>query len=225
MSAIILPLVNRLLARLVGHVSSFLALAVTAAFPILAFNPLRSRLQRLVDRKMKPEDVTFDETSDLLNIQLQALFPTGRLLETLLTCVTGQLNLASAAAYTPVGERLALARETPTGCGAPTDLPIDGSDRDKLLRGQVVAPQDGSGFSFFVPLTSSGGPARHFYGVLALGPRRSGKGYTTPLERGLRILGFEAGKALYVAGLRESAGADIEARLERIERRIASLTS
>jgi hypothetical protein len=45
------------------------------------------------------------------------------------------------------------------------------------------------------------------------------------LERGLRELGIEAGKALYVAGLRESNRLDLESRLERIERRIASMKS
>jgi hypothetical protein len=227
LSAVILPLVNRLIGRLAGKVSPALALAITAAFPILAFNPLRARIQRFVDRRMKPEDVTFDETSDLLGLELQAWLGPGELMGTLVGSVAGQLDLASAAAYTPEGDggRLVLARETPDGAGSPAELALDQAARDRLRQGGVVAPPDGSGFSFFVPLTAARTPGSELGGVLALGRRRSGKGYTTPLERGLRALGLEAGKALYVARLRESDRSDLEDRLERIERRIAALKS
>lgn len=224
MSAIILPLVNRLLAKLVGHVSPLLALAVTAAFPILAFNPLRTRVQRAVDRRMKPEDVTFDETSDLLGLEVQAWLGPRELMATLVSSVAGQLNLASASAYAPEADgRLVLAQETPLGSGSPPELSFDGEVRDRLLQGKVVVPPEESGFSFFVPLTTVNTPACGLSGILALGARRSGKGYTTPLERGLQVLGVEAGKALYVAGLRESNRRDLEGRLEQIERQIASL--
>lgn len=205
--------------------SPFLALAMTAAFPILAFNPLRVRIQRFVDRRMKPEDATFDETSELLDLELQAWLGPGELMGTVVGAVAGQLNLASAAAYAPEGDggRLVLARETPGGAGSPAELALEDAARDRLRQGGLVVPPEGSGFSFFVPLTAARTPGAELCGVLALGPRRNGKGYTTPLERGLRDLGVETGKALYVARLRESSRSDLEARLERIERRIDAL--
>ncbi len=225
MSAIILPLVNRLVGRLAGKVSPVLALAITAAFPILAFNPLRARVQRFVDRRMKPEDVTFDETSDLLGLELQAGLGPNELLGTLVGGVAGQLDLASAAAYAPEGEsgRWALARETPRGAGSPPELALDEGARTVLGRGGLVSPPDGSAFSVLVPLAACRAPGGALDGVLALGRRRSGKGYTTPLERGLRLLGTEAGKALYVARRREADRSGLEDRLERIERRLETL--
>ncbi len=224
-SAIILPLVNRLIGRLAGRVSPALALAITAAFPILAFNPLRARVQRFVDRRMKPEDVTFDETSGLLALELQAGLGPSELLGTLVGGVAGQLDLASAAAYASEGEsgRLVLARETPDGAGSPPELALDDGARSALGRGGLVSPSDGSPFSFLVPLAASRAPGGALDGVLALGRRRSGKGYATPLERGLRLLGAEAGKALYVARRREADRTDLEGRLERIERRLEAL--
>jgi len=224
-SAIILPLVNRLIGRLAGKVSPALALLITAAFPILAFNPLRARVQRFVDRRMKPEDVTFDETSDLLGLELQAWLGPGELMGTLVGSVAGQLNLASAAAYTPEGGdgRLVLARETPAGAGSPAELALGDEVRARLRQGGVVAPSEGSAFSFLVPLAAARTPGAELSGVLALGARRNGRGYTTALERGLRALGVEAGKAIYVARLRESDRSDLEDRLDRIERRIAEL--
>ena len=223
--AVVLPLMNRLVGRLAGKVSPALALVMTAAFPILAFNPLRLRVQRFVDGRMKPEDVTFDETSELIGLELQAWLGPGELMGTLVGSVAGRLDLASAAAYAPDGDggRLALARETPADAGSPPELALDDEARNTLTQGGVVALPDGSAFSCLVPLAASREPGGELGGVLALGRRRSGKGYTTPLERGLRVLGLEAGKALYVARLRESNRSDLEDRLERIERRIAAL--
>ncbi len=224
MSAIILPLMNRLIGKLAGKVSPLLALAFTAAFPIVAFNPLRTRIQRLVDRRMKPEDVTFDEASALLGLKVQAGLPPGDLLETLVASVAGQMDLASAAAYTPDSEgRLVLAKETPPGHGSPPGLTVDGATRDDLTHGRLVLPPEGSDFSALVPLTTGVPFADGLSGVLALGPRQNGRGYTTPLERGLRILGIEAGKAFYVARFRESNRRNLEEWLDRIERRIGSL--
>jgi hypothetical protein len=205
MSAAILAVLTTLIGKIFGNVSRLLAVAATAAFPVAAFNPMRQRIQRFVDRKMKPEEVSFAETSGLLSLEVQALLPPGDMMGTLVRAVAGQLDLASAAAYTPTEEGgLALAQETPGGAGLPAELPVDEATRDGLRQGRLVPMPEGSGFSFLVPLTTSRTLGHAFCGVLALGPRRSGRGYTTPLEHGLQQLGIEAGKSLYVAQLRES---------------------
>jgi hypothetical protein len=134
------------------------------------------------------------------------------------------LGLASAAAYTPDPEgRLVLAEETPPGHGSPTGLTVDGTARNAMTHGGVVFPPEGSVFSALVPLTTGIACTDGLSGVLALGPRQNDRGYTTSLERGLRLLGAEAGKAFYVARLRESDRRSLEERLDGIERRIGSL--
>ncbi|HSQ79257.1 MAG TPA: PDZ domain-containing protein, partial [Candidatus Bathyarchaeia archaeon] len=205
LSAAVLAVTTTLIGKIFGNVSKLLAVAATAAFPVAAFNPLRQRIQRLVDRKMKPEEVSFAETSTLLGLEVQALLPPAELLGTLVQAVAGQLGLDSAAAYVPeAGESLRLAREAPLGAGAPEELQLDGAVRESLRQGRLVPMPEGSGFTFLVPLTTSRTLGHAFCGVLALGRRRNGRGYTTPLEHGLRQLGVDAGKALYVARLRES---------------------
>jgi PDZ domain len=205
MSAAILAVMTTLIGKIFGNVSRLLAVAATAAFPVAAFNPMRQRIQRLVDRKMKPEEVSFAETSGLLNLEVQALLPPADMMGTLVRAVAGQLDLASAAAYTPAADgSLTLAQETPVQAGLPQRLPVDEATGEGLRQGKLLPMPDGSAFSFLVPLTTSRTLGHAFCGVLALGPRRSGRGYTTPMEHGLRQLGVEAGKALYVAQLRES---------------------
>jgi hypothetical protein len=205
LSAAVLAVMTTLIGKIFGNVSRLLAVAATAAFPVAAFNPLRSRIQRFVDRKMKPEEVSFAETSGLLGLEVQALLPPAEMMGTLVRAVAGQLDLASAAAYAPTTDgNLVLARETPAGAGSPRELPVDGPMRDGLGQGRPLPMPEGSVFSLLVPLTTSRTLGHAFCGVLALGRRRSGRGYTTPMEHGLRQLGIDAGKALYVAQLRES---------------------
>jgi hypothetical protein len=205
LSAAILAVTTTLIGKIFGNVSKLLAVAATAAFPVAAFNPLRQRIQRVVDRKMKPEEVSFGETSALLGLEVQALLPPAELLGTLVQAVAGQLVLDSAAVYVPAADNsLSLAQETPPGAGSPAGLSIDEAARDGLRQGRLVPMPESSGFSFLVPLMTSRTLGHAFCGVLALGRRRNGKGYTTPMEHGLRQLGIEAGKALYVARLRES---------------------
>lgn len=215
MSAAILAVLTSLIGKIFGNVSKLLAVAMTAAFPLAAFNPLRTRIQRLVDRRLKPEEISFGETGALLALEVQALLGPGEVLGTLVRAAAEQLNLVSAAAYTPAaGERLVLANETPPDAGSPPELPIDDATRDSLQRGMVVPTPDGSSFSHFVPLTIARTLGHGLCGVLALGPRRTGKGYTTPMERSLRELGVEAGKALYVVQLRESSLKGMEGGLD-----------
>jgi hypothetical protein len=205
MSAAILAVLTTLVGKIFGNVSRLLAVAATAAFPVAAFNPLRQRIQRFVDRKMKPEEVSFAETCGLLNLEVQALLSPPDMMDTLVRAVAGQLDLASAAAYTPAADgSLMLAQETPAQAGLPRRLPVDEATGEGLRQGRLASMPEGSAFSFLVPLTTSRTLGHAFCGVLALGPRRSGRGYTTPMEHGLRQLGVDAGRALYVAQLRES---------------------
>lgn len=205
LSAAVLAVMTTLIGKIFGNVSRLLAVAATAAFPVAAFNPLRLRIQKMVDRKMKPEEVSFAETSALLGLEVQALLPPEDLLETLVPAVAGQLGLVSAAAYLPdAGDRLVLARRFPSDAGLAAELAIDEAASDDLKQGRLAPMPEGSGFSVLVPLMTSRTLGHAFCGVLALGPRRNGKGYTTPMEHGLRQLGIEAGKALYVARLRAS---------------------
>ena len=222
MTAAVMAVLTTLIGKAFGGVSKLLAVAATAAFPVATYNPLRARIQRFVDRRMKPEEVSFAETSSLLALEVQALLPPADLLATLVRAAAGQLNLSSAAAYTPSDDgRLVLARETPAGSGAPPELPVDEATRDILRQGRIVPTPEGSGFSHFVPLTTARTLTHSLSGVLALGPRQNGRGYTTPMERSLRDLGVEAGKALYVAQLREANRKGTEGGPDGLERQAA----
>ena len=60
-------------------------------------------------------------------------------------------------------------------------------------------------------------------GILVLGPRNSEEGYPTHVLKGLQKLGCDAGKAIYIAQLREHLGQNILDRLVAIEKGLAVL--
>jgi hypothetical protein len=105
----------------------------------------------------------------------------------------------------------------------PGELILDAETLEKLKHGQVVIPENNPGLTFLVPLTAARTHALGLCGVIALGPQRNGKGYTTPLERGLHELGHEAGKALYVAQLRESSLQAMGGRLGALEQQVTGM--
>lgn len=200
--AVVLAIANALIGQFFGAASPLLVAAVTTAFPVAMFNPLRARIQKLVDGRLKPEEVSYSEISQLLVLEVQALLPASELFETLAGAVAGQLDLTFAAAYTHTPDnRLVLAHTTSTEGGDPAELAIDDDMRDKMEHGELVTLPEGSRHTCYIPLTTIGVPVPRVRvcGVLALGPRKNEKGFTTAVENGLRTLGHEAGKSLYVA--------------------------
>jgi len=205
--AIVLAVTNTLVGQVFGSASPVLVVAITTAFPVAMFNPMRTRIQKLVDMRLKPEEVSFLEISALMVLEVQAMLPARELLMTLARAVAGQLDLSYAAGYIYTADnRLTLSYSTAEGVAQmPLELTIDAATRDMLEHGDIVPPPDGSGLIYLVPLTTISIHTSDLCGVLALGPRNNQKGFTTPMGDGLRVLGREAGKSLYVAQRREHA--------------------
>ncbi|MCL4506475.1 MAG: PDZ domain-containing protein [Chloroflexi bacterium] len=225
LSAISLAAVNSLVGQLFSGVSPFLVVAISAAFPVAAFNPLRGWIQRMVDRSLKPEEMSFSETYAFLALEVQAMLGPAELLHMLVIDVTRQLDLISAGVYLCApDDRLMLTERAiqDVGTELPPELALEAPMKTELHAGNVMAPPDGMGLSLLVPLVV-GTRALDLCGVLALGPRRSGKGYTTPVQRGLKELGKEAGKSIYVAQRSQSSLQHIAERLSALEQRIAGL--
>ena len=223
LSTVSLAAVNILIGQLFSGVSPLLVVAISAAFPVVAFNPLRGWIQRLVDRSFKPEEMNFNETYAFLALEVQAMLGPAELLHMLVVDVTRQLDLLSAGVYLRLPDnRLMLAERAAPEDNLPPELALDVAMKENLHKGNVIAPPEGAGLSFMVPLVV-GTRALDLCGVLALGPRRSGKGYTTPVQRSLKELGREAGKSIYVAQRSQHSLQHIAERLSALEQRIDGL--
>jgi hypothetical protein len=118
--------------------------------------------------------------------------------------------------------RLALSEPLTLDAEVP-QLTLDEKSRGQLEKGEVVLPPEDSSFSLYIPLVINRASRPDFLGVLAFGQRNTGKGYPTAVLKSLRKLGSDAGKAIYIAQLRERMGLTIMDRLAAIEKGLSSL--
>jgi len=104
-------------------------------------------------------------------------------------------------------------------------LSVPLKDRTILEKGDVLVPVDTSRYSLYLPLMLKRASKPEFLGVLALGLRENGVGYSSVVLKNLKKFGVEAGKVLYIAKLRESTGRNIMERLASIEKGLANLNT
>ena len=208
-----------LLQVLTGQESSLAIVGSTLAIAIL-FQPLRQRLQRTIDGRFYRRTVNFrqaftefaHEVRTIIDLQplLRALVDrTAHLLDITHGGVFLRANGGTADRGTPL--LLAEAQDWPpheaAQLPAVTDDPSWWSHLRRLEAGRVVWQRHEQHVHLLVPLLA---PRREdrtrrpsLLGVLAVGPQRSGRGYTREDATNLMGLADQAGTALYVAQLFE----------------------
>ena len=68
-----------------------------------------------------------------------------------------------------------------------------------MRAGELVVPESGAEYSLLVPLLVPRARFPDFLGVIVLGQRLNGKGYSTPILENLKTLGSDAGTAIYLS--------------------------
>ncbi len=199
-------------------------IGLLAILPLaLMFVPLRDTLQNFVDSRFKPEEVDFSGSIVEFAPEAQLMLTSGDILKILTHQVREQLNVTEAEIYLKYesGE-LILAEPIKPEADA-ISLSMHQQERAILEKGDVLVPTDTSRYSLYLPLTLKRASKPDFLGVLALGSRENGVGYSSIVLKSLKKFGLEAGKVLYIAKLRESSGRNIMERLASIEKGLANL--
>ena len=206
-----------LLEAVTGQESKLAVVGSTLAIAVL-FQPLRHRLQATIDRRFYRRTVSFRQAFTEFAREVRTIIDLPELLRALVDRTADLLDIThggvflrpngSADRFEPL--RLAQARDWPGA--AAEQLPVMVGDRAwpdqlrKLEAGRVVR-QDGQHFPLLVPLLAPRREDRSLrpllLGVLAVGPQRSGRGYTRADAATLLTLADQAGTALYVAQLVE----------------------
>ena len=190
---------------------------------VVLFSPLRDGLQNFVDRRFKPEEIDFSGTIVEFSPEAQLMLSSNDILKILARQAKEQLSLSEAEIYLKHENGDLILSEPPQEESAARLLLIPGKERAMLEGGDVVVPADTSHYSLYLPLSLKRASKPDFLGVLALGTRESGVGYSSSVIRSLQKFGVEAGKVLYIAKLRESTGKNIIDRLASIEKGLANL--
>lgn len=199
-------------------------LAIFVILPLVVlFVPLRDALQGFVDRHFKPEEIDFSGTIVELSPDAQLMLSFRDILHILTKQAIEQLAVTSAVIYLK-HETGALRSVVSYPVDTPTEeINLDTRARQQIEKGLAVLPPESSNFSLYVPLLVSRASKHDFLGVLALGPRQTGAGYSTSVIKSLQKFGADAGKVIYIARLRESTGQNILERLASIEKGLASM--
>jgi len=204
-----------LLQAVTGQESNLAVVASTLAIAVL-FQPLRQRLQSAIDRRFYRRTVSFRQAFTEFAREVRTIIDLPELLRALVDRTADLLDITHGGVFLrPNGGtdrfvplRLAQARDWPRG--AAQQLPEMTGDRAwpdqlrKLEAGRVVR-LGGQHFPLLLPLLAPRREDRSLrpmlVGVLAVGPQRSGRGYTRADAANLMGLADQAGTAIYVAQL------------------------
>ncbi|MBK9211208.1 MAG: hypothetical protein IPL71_24170 [Anaerolineales bacterium] len=191
LGGISLAVINYAIGQWFEENSSVWAVVISVLPVAAAFNPLRDWVQEIVDRYFKPEEVNFENHFLEFRSDIRDMLGTSRMIEVVSRQVKKQLDVETVRIY--------LADENEN---IPS-LAVGDDALKRLINGQLVVGEDNSEYSLMVPLVVERPVIPDFIGVIVLGRRLKGKGYSTPILDSLTLLGTKAGEAIYLSRLNE----------------------
>ncbi|HSH81227.1 MAG TPA: AAA family ATPase [Herpetosiphonaceae bacterium] len=183
--------------------------------------PLRRRLQTFVDRRFYREKVDFRQAFTDFAGEVRTIIELQELVRVLVDRTTGLLHVAHAAVFLRGADgRFHLAEASKRDQRHPAGQPLRGpillleaATIERLQAGVVAQPKQES-FPLLVPLRVPRPGGSDLVGVLALGPRLSGQGYSYDDHQLLMGLADQAGTAIRVAQLIDEKQAEAQRREE-----------
>jgi hypothetical protein len=198
---------QRIFRAITGQQSDVAIILSTLAIAAL-FRPLRRRLQEFIDRRFYRERVDFRQAFTNFSREIRTIIELPKLLRVLVERTTDLLHITHGAVYLRDSrggfqrtESLDHSPHAPQieAAHQPSRLPLGAVDVGQLSDGRTVPLGKGDTFSLLVPLLAPRGESTSLTGVLALGPRLSGLGYSREDRTLLTGLADQAGTAIHVA--------------------------
>jgi GAF domain-containing protein len=212
-------LFQRLFRALTGQQADVAVVLSTLASAAL-FQPLRRRLQGFIDRRFYRERVDFRKAFTHFSREVRTIIDLPELLRMLVNRTTDLLHITHGTVFLrgPGGTfQLAETRDLPADEVAP--LSLETQLLGPLRSGRTVSRPNDKTFPLLVPLIAPRTDGSELVGVLALGPRLSGQGYSREDQALLMGLAGQAGTAIYVARLIQEKQEEARRR-EEVERRL-----
>ncbi len=183
--------------QLLGQQSDLAIIASTLAMTLL-FQPLRVRVQRTIDRRFYRRAVDFRQAVTTFAAEIRTILDLDELQRVLVTRTVKLLYISHGAVFLYEDGRLELTAAHHWE-GLP-HLPLAAEDVARLTAGAPILRADPI-FPLLLPLSAQRGGRVRLLGVLALGPRLSGQGYSRDDQALLQGLVDQAGVAINVAQL------------------------
>ena len=212
---------------LIGHESD-LSIVLSTLMMAMLFQPLRHRFQAGIDRRFYPGTVDFRAAFTEFAREVRTIIELPELLRALVDRTSDLLDISHGVVFlhrqdsTAGADTLVATAVRNDPDGQQSQLPEIRGDAAwpaqlrALQRGRVVWQRGTRRFSLLVPLMAPRREAGRLHpslvGVLAVGPQRSGRGYTRDDATRLLSLADQAGTAICVAQLFEDKQADVQRR-------------
>ncbi len=205
---------------LTGQESTIAIVASTLLIAALG-RPLYAWLQRGIDRLFFREKVDFQQAITTFNRRIRSLLDLPEVLSALVNYATSLLHIQSGAVYLWEPEEEAFILRNAAGApehSIPLQLRLDASQKERMLEGRPLPYVLGKPFMLMVPLVAPTQEGDSLVGILTLGPRKSGHGYSRDDRSLLAGLADQAGTAIHVAQLIHEKASEAQRRLEAEQR-------
>jgi len=192
----------QLIFRTLTGEDSTLAIIIATFIVAAIFNPLRSHLQSFIDRYFYRTEVDYQKALMTFSGEIQTIIDLPDLLRVLVQRTTEWLHIRYAAVYLRwTDNSFHLAHDMQLPQNAQFILSLDEETTYRLNRQRSVQRPQNDVYSMYVPLCAFRENQPAIIGILALGTRRSGHGYSQRDQALLDSLAYQAGTAIYIAQL------------------------
>lgn len=197
-------LINQAAEEMVGSESATTAAVVSTVLVASLFQPLRGRIEEWINKRFYPERFKLDRDFYELTPHMQGLIGTSDLLQVIVQRVARLMKCEFAAILLDEGTgRFLLAEAHMLEGDAVAQISPTKEVGEHLEKGKAIASSDADPFAMLVPLFVQRLEKKQLIGVLGLGPREKGRGYSGDDKKSLAALGGEAGKAILATKLEE----------------------
>ncbi|NMG05809.1 hypothetical protein [Brasilonema sp. UFV-L1] len=202
-----------------------LAMGLAVVVATLLFGATFKHLERLADRYLFPSKVNFSkDLSEFLPEALASTHDSGELLQILVerTAEIARITHDAIFLYNPDGE-LQLEATYNLNSIDPESGRFSENLIAKMQDGKVITQEENATFSLLVPLLTTQGKKFKLIGILGIGPRTDGRGFSTEEISSFKALGIKAGTAIYIAQLNQENQMQFQKKIISLEGRIEAM--
>jgi hypothetical protein len=202
--AAVIALTSEFTKAALGSRSKTLGAVISAVIVVVVFQPLRGRIQAFVDKRFYPRRL--DLAYGLVEVEPEywSFLDQKTLIRLATEHVCSVLGTEYAAFYLPSGaDGFRLAGTSDGSPGDQVTLTLSESQKEELTKRRVIAAQGAGRQAGYVPVFVDRGKSNELLGLLSIGSRSNGKGYSGDDLKGLVELGHKIGLALNAVGMAE----------------------
>jgi hypothetical protein len=192
-----IPLITEAGKQLLGEGSKAAGTAISALIVAVVFQPLRTWIEAEVNRRFYPKKE--DLASGLVEVQPEywGFLDRPALLRVSMEHVRRVLGTDHAAFFfASEGGEFRLAQQVDGSAGGVTSVSVSEEQRKALEKKRVIAAEGSGMLVAHVPVYVDRGETSEILGLLSIGARENGKGYSGDDLKGLAELGGKIGLAL-----------------------------